>query len=536
MKRGLFGFILALILALTISKVSAVYIGLTDGYVYNNLGSPVGGAFVEVSVSGCSGGYANGCKSNATTGSNGYYIASNLNLPKNGGVSVIARKDSGSGSATGNANEYQVARVNLTICYPPSVPLVSDVPNGDNNTIMFSWTSGTDPLGLTKHDDFILDSVVTSPATPPLMRSNLSFTSHTWGARTCNPYCCSNWATDSFTLNCPAPTQPTLTDVPNSHNTTVTFAWVSGIDPYNRPTYDEFDLNGNITSPAVSPITRINLGFISYIWKVRTCNNYCCSNWVSDSFTLGNGAPSKPTNTNFSVNNITGKTNLTWNSGVDPDGDATYDEIRLENGTIISPATSPYEINSKILIEWEVRTCDSFGACSDWVEVDSVTCAEITGVCESCPVCEVCEPCEEKGGSTGGGKKTTTSEQKTSIVCNGVEIKNDLLLKVEMRLNGKNNKISLFGSKWAWEDLQYCPWCYDGIKNYDEEGVDCGGSCRECSLIEQPFKRKGIPLATVIVIITLIIVIVYISYQFNLWTKTKILIKKILLRILSSLN
>jgi hypothetical protein len=26
----------------------------------------------------------------------------------------------------------------------------------------------------------------------------------------------------------------------------------------------------------------------------------------------------------------------------------------------------------------------------------------------------------------------------------------------------------------------YCESCYDGIKNGDEEGVDCGGSCSAC--------------------------------------------------------
>ena len=29
-------------------------------------------------------------------------------------------------------------------------------------------------------------------------------------------------------------------------------------------------------------------------------------------------------------------------------------------------------------------------------------------------------------------------------------------------------------------DLRYCPWCYDGVRNYDETDVDCGGSCGSC--------------------------------------------------------
>jgi hypothetical protein len=29
----------------------------------------------------------------------------------------------------------------------------------------------------------------------------------------------------------------------------------------------------------------------------------------------------------------------------------------------------------------------------------------------------------------------------------------------------------------------YCWYCYDGVRDYDETGIDCGGSCLECSEI-----------------------------------------------------
>jgi len=29
-------------------------------------------------------------------------------------------------------------------------------------------------------------------------------------------------------------------------------------------------------------------------------------------------------------------------------------------------------------------------------------------------------------------------------------------------------------------DDSYCDYCYDGILNSDEEGIDCGGSCMSC--------------------------------------------------------
>ena len=39
--------------------------------------------------------------------------------------------------------------------------------------------------------------------------------------------------------------------------------------------------------------------------------------------------------------------------------------------------------------------------------------------------------------------------------------------------------------------MEYCPWCYNNAKDYDEEGVDCGGSCRPCAQVEIPVKVKN---------------------------------------------
>ena len=30
------------------------------------------------------------------------------------------------------------------------------------------------------------------------------------------------------------------------------------------------------------------------------------------------------------------------------------------------------------------------------------------------------------------------------------------------------------------DNFSYCSYCYDGVKDHDEEGVDCGGSCKAC--------------------------------------------------------
>jgi hypothetical protein len=203
---------------------------------------------------------------------------------------------------------------------------LTDVPNSENPNVTFFWTSGTDPLGLTKHDEFDLDNTVTNPATSPQSRINLAFSGHNWKVRTCNTQCCSSWATDTFTIACSSPGLPTLTDVPSSHNTSASFSWTSGADPFGRPVYDDFELDNNLTSHAASPQNRINLAFSSHTWKVRTCNNYCCGNFVSKTFAVTNSNPSAPNNTNFTVYNST--TSLTWDSGIDSDGDLVYDEFQ----------------------------------------------------------------------------------------------------------------------------------------------------------------------------------------------------------------
>lgn len=42
-------------------------------------------------------------------------------------------------------------------------------------------------------------------------------------------------------------------------------------------------------------------------------------------------------------------------------------------------------------------------------------------------------------------------------------------------------------------DSQYCPYCFDGRLSGDEEKVDCGGGCKECSekYLKVDFKKKG---------------------------------------------
>lgn len=513
MKRELMICLSLFAVLMSISSVSAIYLGITDGYIKNMQGTVISGASVTVTVQDCSG---DGCSGSTTSEASGYYVVNNLNLPKNGGVSVSATKNGGSGSNTGTADSYQIAHVNVTICYPPSSPSLTDVADGDDPSISFTWTSGTDPFGLTKHDEFKLDSGSYTTRTSPYA-TTVSFASHTWYVKTCNDVCCSGASSDDFIITCPAPSSPSLTDVPNSHDTTISFSWTSGIDPHSRPTWDEFQLDsGSITNES-SPISRI-VGIASHTWRVRTCNSLCCSSWSSDSFTTGNSAPSVPTNTNFtSIGG--GLTELSWDSGIDSDGDTTYDEFELNNSGVISPATSPQTVASHKLLIWRVRTCDSFDACSSWVDVYSVTCEELAEYCPVCPEAEEIETIIYRGG--GYGALCMKLMKGVELYCNGIAFANLTMLKIDIKSKEKKTKISIYGKNFTLEDLEYCPWCYNGIKDYDEDGVDCGGSCRDCAEIELPLGMSWQKAALIIGGGLGIVGIVYLLYRTRMFGMKK---------------
>ncbi|MBS3075531.1 hypothetical protein J4429_03650 [Candidatus Pacearchaeota archaeon] len=176
---------------------------------------------------------------------------------------------------------------------------------------------------------------------------------------------------------CLPPIRPFLTDEPNSHQSSATLDWVSYPDQKDYAVYDEFQLDSN---PAVrsnsfgkKEMKINNLSFSNHIWRVRTCNNYCCSEWVYDYFTVGNSPPSPPILTD-KQDTIPGQITLEWESGIDPDNDQTYDEYEFgiidSQKKILLFATSPVKENifGCHYYIWRVRTCEreSQRLCSSW--------------------------------------------------------------------------------------------------------------------------------------------------------------------------
>jgi hypothetical protein len=415
--------IILLLVILSIYNVSAVYVGIADGYVRDWDGSLVSGADVTARVSGCSGA---GCSSTSISESTGYYVAANLNIPAQGGVQVTAVKGLGKGVVTVSANQYSIAHANVVLCYTPSSPV--------------------------------------------------------------------------------------LTPVSNTHTTGITFQWVSGTDPKGLAQYDQFQLDSK-TENLKSPVTKqVSLG--KHTWQVRTCNSYCCSAWVSNSFSVGNIPPSSP------IANWTAKTGfvvLSWTSGIDPDNDPIYDEFQMIGQNITSPAFSPMIVLAQPLIVWQVRTCDNLKACSAWVTVYSVTCQEINKTCPN--ITEINETLKMLYNKM----RTLAARAISGLYCNGIMFNETYLNKIDLKL-GDNKKISIYGDNFSLTDIEYCPWCYDGLQNYDETGADCGGSCPDCS--EIPFKIRQNYIYFLIALVIIIIIAIYILYRKYKKSKEQIKIKK----------
>ncbi|MCX6767519.1 MAG: hypothetical protein NTY90_02190 [Candidatus Micrarchaeota archaeon] len=277
------------VIILIAHAASAIYMGTAEGYVFNVTGSLVKNASVSVYVLGCSG---TGCSGTMATDSGGYYVVANLNLPAGGNVACYASKGGASGTASGTADQFFAAYVNIIICQPPDQPALTAEPNTHYSSASLQWASGTDNNSLTTHDEFQLDAGTVSNETSPKNVSGLSYSSHTWRLRTCNNWCCSGWADNTFSVYNNPPSSPVLVSEPDTQDTNATLQWASGTDSDGDPAHDEFQLNSDPIENATSPKNVSGLGSPSYnTWRVRTCDSLgACSSWASDSFFAGIGA------------------------------------------------------------------------------------------------------------------------------------------------------------------------------------------------------------------------------------------------------
>ncbi len=376
-----------------------IFMGTCEGYVHNAAGSRLSNANVSITVTGCT---SQNCNGTVLTDSNGYYVKANLNLLPSGWVSVTATKDNAYGTGTGQADSYQAAYVNITTCEAPYKPLITPIATTHNNSLFtFIWTSGTDPNGYSTYDIFLFDGTTYNASTSPQTKTNLNFTTYSWGVKTCNSVgggCCSSYNSSSFLVNNSAPPIPVLVDQANTNNNTVTLNWTSGgADADGDSTYFNFKMDTELRSNVTSPQTVSNLSYGSHTWRVQECDSWECSSWASDSFSVTNNAPHAP-NLTAQADTSSSSVSLSWVSvSLDEDGDPCHDEY-VFNDVIDANAASPQAetLNATVAAtyNWAVRTCDDNGACSAWQNDSFIYCycTSSGGTGGSC-----------SGGGGGGG-------------------------------------------------------------------------------------------------------------------------------------
>ena len=532
MKKQTIILIIAFILILLINILSAnadIYVGVVDGYVLNLTGHKMNGTHVTATVQGCSA----GCSGTDTTDSNGYYVINNLNINSNDTIVANASWNNFYGNNTGNADQYYTATINITMAEVPNPPTLEPINDTHNNSIItFNWTNYTDPQGLATYNVWIFNSVTYTNVSSPQNKTNVNFNLYTWYVKTCNAFGCSPWSSDTFNVSNLAPPTPSIPDINNTNNNTITFTWTSGgPDPDGDSTYFKFYIDGNITSEATSPKI-LSLSNGSHTWKVQECDSWMCSNWATDTFIIQNNAPSSPNLTLMNTTSATSK-QFYWVSGIDPDGDTTYDEFQYENEAVVSPASSglTQALSGTLLVHWRVRTCDTKGGCSSWVED--------TFVKFTCPT--TAPPTTPGGGGGGGGRP------------GGIIVPPKINCTEDWHCTDWTSCTPKGQQKRACTDWNKCgtkvykpieqractpAHCFNNKKDFSEERTDCGGRCKPCEVIypaeiQYPYPVIGIHPVNliyliiglglgIIMVIIIIIVLMKFSDHFNLFMKLKL--------------
>jgi hypothetical protein len=87
---------------------------------------------------------------------------------------------------------------------------------------------------------------------------------------------------------------------------------------------------------------------------------------------------------------------------------------------------------------------------------------------------------------------------------------NDTLISRLELVGGNNSKLNV---QMLFDNSSYCPYCYDGVKDYDEVGIDCSakenGNCPVC-MVEIPQMNNMTSQIIVIVSLSMIIVVLMI--------------------------
>lgn len=75
--------------------------------------------------------------------------------------------------------------------------------------------------------------------------------------------------------------------------------------------------------------------------------------------------------------------------------------------------------------------------------------------------------------------KIEPAEITSKYVCNGMEFNINNVASFSFNIYGSIPSYT-FDIDYLPNERIYCPWCYNKVQDYDEIGIDCGGSCKAC--------------------------------------------------------
>lgn len=295
---------------------------------------------------------------------------------------------------------------------------------------------------------------------------------------------------------CTPPSSPSLDLVEDAHKTTFILSWTSGKDIKGFSTYDELKIDNSVIKQN-SPYL-LSTSFGVHNWGVRTCNEFCCSSWSEDSFNAVNNAPSRPiTNTTFNFGIVT----MSWISGIDPDNDSTYDQIKIGDEEIME-AKSPIIRQMGRLIDWRVRTCDIFGACSPWSDEAYINCEVIN---ETCPTSEEIQ----KIVKTITMQINQTKKEEVEVWCNGVRIdKGGIVNKIELRFEKGRSEIGIKGDSINLKNIEDCNWYFTELEKKEMKPI----------IKWQWYHYFGL-IGVIFVLILIIIKVIFSKYEIKIQRK-----------------
>ncbi|MBS3094429.1 hypothetical protein J4474_02080 [Candidatus Pacearchaeota archaeon] len=84
-----------------------------------------------------------------------------------------------------------------------------------------------------------------------------------------------------------------------------------------------------------------------------------------------------------------------------------------------------------------------------------------------------------------------------------------LIAKIKLSNSLQNSNVSKMGIYFTLgESGLYCDYCYDGVKNYDEENVDCGGpNCQSCLVPKKFFNWVLLIIILLWVLVAFLIIV-----------------------------